>query len=116
MSHSAAPQSGSSQRGAPAIVPEGFGTAIPSNPAELMKFLQQQRQMQKAAASSTDVKKAAIQQSSTGGHHHTLSEERLKKQEHDREDYESRLMQMEDFIFTSEGASRIKRIEDRLKM
>jgi hypothetical protein len=104
-----------SQRGGPAIIPEGFGTAIPSNPAELMKFLQRQRQQQKAAASAIDVKRVSTDTLGQS-HHNTLSQERLKKQEHERENYESRLMQLEDYIFTLEGAARIKRIEDRLKM
>ncbi len=115
MNHIASPQhvagGGANQR---VVVPEGFGTAIPSTPGELMKFLQQQRQ--KAASSALDVKNIATLNSQIGGAYHSLSEERLKKQEQERENYETRLMQLEDYIFKHEGNERIKRIEERLKM
>ena len=43
---------------APQHVPEGFGTAIPTNPAELLKFLQQQKaqKQQHGIASRQDLK------------------------------------------------------------
>jgi hypothetical protein len=118
MTSSALPAS-TAHRGTVAI-PEAFGTAIPSNPAELMKFLQLQKQL-KASLSTADVRRLPSAQhlSTTLTAHpqqQSLSTERLKKQEMDRETYENKLMQLEDYVFRLEGVERLKRIEDGLKM
>jgi ankyrin repeat protein len=63
------------------VVPEGFGTAIPSNPIELLKYLQQKQKEQHR-----------------GHHTEDVYEERLKKQDSERETYEAIQMDQEDII------------------
>ncbi len=96
------------------VVPEGFGTAIPSSPAELLKFIQAQKQI-KVNASNQNLKHHRHNASGIF-HAQDISQERLKKQDTEREKYECIQMQQEDYIFTHEGVQRFKLIEERLKM
>jgi ankyrin repeat protein len=66
------------------IVPEAFGTAIPSSPAELLKFIQHQQHV-----------KAHESQNTENG---DIYQERIRKQEAERENYESFQMEREDIF------------------
>eukprot|EP01040_Poterioochromonas_malhamensis_P008962 gene8962-9702_t len=68
------------------VVPEAFGTAIPSNPADLLKFIQLQKQQQK------------LQSNQTSNESQDIAQERLKKQDHEREKYELVAMGQEDVL------------------
>lgn len=104
-------------------VPEGFGTAIPTNPTELLKFLQTQK-AQRAAhnASRQDVKSFATSSHHSFGqdHQHSnangLAADRMKKQDVERENFEIRQMALEDYIYKEEGKLRMRLAEERLKM
>jgi len=85
--------------GTKAAVPEGFGIAIPSNPHDLLKLIQQQhkRNVSKANQNSNIIGRA-------------------QKQEQQREVYENKLMEFEDFIYKPEGAERLQRHFEHLRM
>eukprot|EP00598_Pedospumella_elongata_P014145 CAMPEP_0184992258 /NCGR_PEP_ID=MMETSP1098-20130426/40493_1 /TAXON_ID=89044 /ORGANISM="Spumella elongata, Strain CCAP 955/1" /LENGTH=1255 /DNA_ID=CAMNT_0027517835 /DNA_START=84 /DNA_END=3851 /DNA_ORIENTATION=- len=82
-----------------ASIPEGFGVAIPSNPQDLLKFIQQQHKK--------NLNKVNKQSDIIG---------RAQKQEQQREIYENKLMEFEDFIFKPEGAERLQRQFEHIRM
>ena len=82
-----------------ASIPEGFGVAIPSNPQDLLKFIQQQHKK--------NLNKVNKQSDIIG---------RAQKQEKQREIYENKLMEFEDFIFKPEGAERLQRQFEHIRM
>lgn len=96
-------------RALPAVVPEGFGTAIPSNPTELLKFLKQQKQKNNALANSSKITGA--------GHEVNISMDRLKKQDIEREMFETRQMQIEDnFQHRQAKFELMKSLEENITM
>ena len=82
-----------------AAVPEGFGIAIPSNPQDLLKLIQQQHKK--------NLHKVNKQSDVIG---------RAQKQEQQREIFEGKLMEFEDYIYKPEGSERLKRHFEILKM
>lgn len=81
------------------FVPEGFGIAIPNNPQDLLKMIQQQHKRNLNKASK-----------------HTDIIGRAQKQEQQREVYENKLMEFEDFIYKPEGTERLQRHFEHLRM
>jgi hypothetical protein len=79
-------------------LPAGTGTAMPSNPFDLMKQL-------RAAGKSDNAKVKSQTQAN-----------RLLKQELRSQLIESRLMESEDYTYTEEGARRERAFEDRINM
>lgn len=73
--------------------------AIPSNPQDLLKFIQQQHKK--------NLNKVNKQSDIIG---------RAQKQEQQREIYENKLMEFEDFIFKPEGAERLQRQFEHIRM
>jgi hypothetical protein len=91
------------------IVPEGFGTAIPSNPTELLKFLKKQKQHQPKSTASS--------KKSHSNHDVDISMERVKKQEREREMFETQRMELEDNVsHRQDNLQRLKRMEENLQM
>lgn len=82
-----------------AAVPEGFGIAIPSNPGDLLKLIQQQHKR--------NLHKVNKQSDIIG---------RAQKQEQQREMFEGKLMEFEDYIYKPEGSERLSRHLENLKM
>jgi hypothetical protein len=80
-------------------VPEGFGIAIPTNPQDLLKLLQQQHKR--------NLNKATKQSDIIG---------RAQKQEQQREIFENKLMEFEDYIYKTEGLDRLNRHFENLRM
>jgi hypothetical protein len=79
--------------------PEGFGTALPNNPEDLLNILHKQHKRNMSMATK-----------------HTDIMGRAEKQERQREDYERRLMEFEDYVFKTEGADRLDRYFEILRM
>ena len=79
--------------------PESFGVAIPSNPQDLLKMIQQQHKR-----NLHNVNK----QSDLIG--------RAQKQEQQREMFENKLMEFEDYIYKPEGSDRLNRHFEILRM
>ena len=80
-------------------VPEGFGIAIPTNSQDLLKLIQQQHKR--------NLHKVNKQSDIIG---------RAQKQEQQREIFESKLMEFEDYIYKPEGSERLSRHFENLKM
>jgi hypothetical protein len=81
------------------VIPEAFGVAIPSNPQDLLMLIQKQHKK--------NVHKI---------NKHTDVISRAQKQEQQRESYENRLMEFEDFMFKPEGAERLNRQFEHIRM
>ena len=83
----------------PQVVPQGHGVAIPQNPEDLLKLIQLQhkRNMQKAAKHGNILNKS-------------------RRQEEQRESYERKLMEFEDFIYKFDDSDRLQRHFEGLKM
>jgi hypothetical protein len=82
-----------------AFKPEQFGIALPDNPQDLLKLLQKQHKR--------NMSKATKQTDIIG---------RAEKQERQKELYESKLMEFEDYVFKTEGADRLNRYFEILRM
>lgn len=82
-----------------AVRPEGYGVAIPSNPQELLLFIQKQHQQ-----GTNKVNKDAD----------ILG--RAQKQEQQRELYENKLMEFEDYVYRPEGIDRLQRRFEHMQM
>lgn len=82
-----------------AVLPESYGVAIPSNPHELLLFIQrQQRRGTNRVNKDTD----------------DLG--RAQKQEQQRELYENKLMEFEDYVYRPEGTVRLRRRFEHMQM
>jgi hypothetical protein len=81
------------------VIPEAFGVAIPSNPQDLLLLIQKQHKK--------NVHKI---------NKHTDVISRAQKQEQQRESYENRLMEFEDFMYKPEGAERLNRQFEHIRM
>jgi hypothetical protein len=81
------------------VIPEAFGVAIPSNPQDLLFLIQKQHKK--------NVHKI---------NKHTDVISRAQKQEQQRESYENRLMEFEDFMYKPEGAERLNRQFEHIRM
>lgn len=81
------------------IIPESCGVAIPDNANELLHLLQQQhkRNLHKIDKNSNIVG-------------------RIQKQEQQRECYETKMMEFEDFIYKAEGKERLSRHFEHMQM
>ena len=82
-----------------ATIPEGYGVAIPTNPHDLLLMIQKQHKK-----STQKINK----QSDVVG--------RAQKQEKQREIYENKLMEFEDFIYKPEAADRLNRQFEHMRM
>lgn len=92
---------GTASSHAPQVVPpSSSGAMLPSDPMQLMRQL-------RAAAKAGDSQGAPL---TTGG------DARFKRQEQQREQVESRLMEFEDYTHKEEGLYRAKALENRIQM
>jgi hypothetical protein len=80
-------------------VPEGCGVAIPTNPQDLIAMIQRQHKK--------NISQISKQTDIVG---------RAQKQEQQRETYENKLMELEDFIYKPEGKERLSRQFEQLRM
>lgn len=81
------------------VIPEAFGLAIPSNPQDLLLFIQKQHK--------NNVRKISKHSDVVG---------RAQKQEQQRESYENKLMEFEDYIYKPEGSERLNRQFEVMRM
>lgn len=81
------------------VVPEACGLAIPGNPSDLLKMIQQQhkRNLHKVTKNNDIIGRA-------------------RKQEIQRELFEGKLMEFEDYIYKLEGRDRLNRHFEHLRM
>lgn len=94
---------------ATAAVPEAFGSAIPTNTKDLLKFIKRQKLNKQSGAS---LKEGSTSNGITGN----LSKERLKMLDEQREHLEMRLMELEDYTNNLNENLRIARLEEISKM
>jgi hypothetical protein len=80
-------------------IPESCGVAIPSNPKDLLAMMQRQHK--------ANVSKINRQSDVIG---------RAQKQERQRELYENKLMEFEDFMYGPEAAVRLNRQVEIMRM
>lgn len=92
----------------PAFVPEGFGSAIPTNSKDLLKFIRKQKLNKQSGTS--------LHSSSNAGLVGNLSKERLKMLDEQREAMELQMMASEDYFCLCHERSRVSRLEEISKM
>eukprot|EP01031_Cornospumella_fuschlensis_P036947 gene36947-44823_t len=99
-------------------MPAGYGVAIPHNPKDLLKMIENQKKAKLNNPSNSvflQPSNVASMPPPAAQLNHT-SYDRLRKQQNDREAYEARLMALEDYTHTDEGKVRLQRWEERLNM
>lgn len=103
----------SSLAAATVVVPEAFGQAIPSNAADLLKFIKSQNLHRASGAKlvQSHHSQTAIH---VGGQ--DIAQERLRKQDHERQLFELRLMSYEDYQFLPAEHDRLRRIKENIEM
>ena len=81
--------------------PESCGIAIPCSAAELLKIIQKQADRTTSTHKPNDGSRIS---------------DRLRKQDAEREELEKKLMSFEDYTFKAEGAERLSRNLERMRM